>query len=166
MRSRVFRAAVVAAMGAALVLIPASASSAVSDPCGTGSNPIVCENSKPGTPRDDWYGESAWGEIEGFATRMSVQPGETLQLKVQSPTTFDVDVYRLGYYGGDGARRMPTSPASSFPARTQPACLHDAARAVTSSFPQPGLARTLKAARRSDQQRREGDARRGPRAAG
>lgn len=126
MRSRVFRAAVAAATGAALVLIPASASSAVSDPCGTGSNPVVCENSKLGTPLDDWYGESAWGDIEGFGTRMSVQPGETLQLKVQSPTTFEVDIYRLGYYGGDGARRMPTSPTSSFPARTQPACLHDA----------------------------------------
>ncbi|WP_239082404.1 DUF4082 domain-containing protein [Actinoplanes teichomyceticus] len=99
---------------------------AADDPCGVNSNPIVCENSKPGTPLDEWYGDSAWGDIGGFTTKMSVQPGETLQLKVHSPTSFTVTFYRLGYYGGDGARRMPTSPTATFPAKEQLDCKKDA----------------------------------------
>ena len=116
--------AVVTAAGT--IALPAAAFAA-GDPCGAGSNPIVCENSKIGTPIDDWYSENSWGDIEGFTTKTSVQPGETLQMKVQSPTTFSVTFYRLGYYDGDGARKMPTSPTTTFAAKTQPSCLHDTA---------------------------------------
>ncbi|MEV0899928.1 DUF4082 domain-containing protein [Actinoplanes sp. NPDC049802] len=87
----------------------------------------MCENSKDGVPLEDWYGDSSWGDIEGFTTKVSVQPGETLRLKVNSPTTFTVKFLRLGYYDGDGARLMPTSPSGTFPARVQDPCLTDAA---------------------------------------
>ncbi|XIE77597.1 hypothetical protein AB6O49_03625 [Streptomyces sp. SBR177] len=52
------------ALAAALtaIFLPASGqASALADPCGTGSNPIVCENSKPGTPMSDWFAGSSWG---------------------------------------------------------------------------------------------------------
>jgi hypothetical protein len=111
---------------AATLLLP-TAAVAAADPCGANSNPIVCENSKPGTPIGDWYAEDSWGDIEGFTTKVSVQAGETLQLKVQSPSAYKLSIYRLGYYGGDGARLMPTSPTASFPAKTQSPCLHDTA---------------------------------------
>ncbi|WP_239169999.1 DUF4082 domain-containing protein [Actinoplanes xinjiangensis] len=100
---------------------------AADDPCGVNSNPIVCENSKEGVPLEDWYGDSSWGDIGGFTTKVSVQPGETLQLKVNSPTTFTVKFFRLGYYGGDGARQMPSSPTTTFPAKVQDECLKDPA---------------------------------------
>ncbi|MFF9197548.1 DUF4082 domain-containing protein [Streptomyces sp. NPDC014779] len=123
------------ALAAALtaIFLPASGqASALADPCGTGSNPIVCENSKPGTPMSDWFAGSSWGDIAGFPTKMSLQAGETLQFKVQSPSPFHVKIYRLGWYGGDGARLMstPAQAAQTYPAtytNTRPGCAKDAA---------------------------------------
>jgi hypothetical protein len=107
-RIRGTRLAVVAALIWA-VLPPAGSARAAADPCGTGSNPIVCENSKPGNPTTDWFAPNAYGDIKGFATKESVRAGDTVQFKVQSPVPYHVEVYRLGWYGGDGARRMSTA---------------------------------------------------------
>jgi len=108
---------------AGIVVPPASAQAVA--PCDAASNPVVCENSKPGAPRENWYSPNAYGDIQGFSTRESVQAGETLQLKVKSPVSYRVQIYRLGWYGGDGARKMPTSPTATFPARSQPTCMSD-----------------------------------------
>lgn len=106
---------VVAALMAAA--LPPSVAVAA-DPCGPGSNAIVCENSKTGTPMSDWFAPSAYGDIKGFPAKESVQAGETLQFKIQSPTAYKVSVYRLGHYGGDGARLMSTAAqaAQTYPA--------------------------------------------------
>ncbi|WP_330300148.1 DUF4082 domain-containing protein [Streptomyces sp. NBC_00503] len=111
--------AIVALM--ATVLPPAAVAGAV-DPCGPGTNAIVCENSKAGTPMSDWFAPSAYGDIKGFSAQMSVQTGDTVQFKVQSPTPYKVSVYRLGYYGGDGARMLstPAQAAQTYPANFQP----------------------------------------------
>ena len=55
------------------------------DPCGTGGNPITCENSKPGDPMANWQ-VSGVGDtsIQGFATSMSVNLGQTENFKVQT----------------------------------------------------------------------------------
>lgn len=124
MRSRIAAGALVAVAAAAVTFIPVAAEAAV-DPCGAASNPIVCENSKQGTPVGDWYSPNAWGTIEGFTTKASVAPGETLRIKVKSQTPYNVTIYRLGYYNGDGARKMPTSPTQTFPADGQTTCMHD-----------------------------------------
>jgi hypothetical protein len=105
----------------AVLVAPAGAARA-SDPCGAGSNPVACENSLPGTPMSQWYSPSAWGDIAGFSTAQSVQPGQTISFKVSSPAAYKVEIFRLGWYGGDGARLMPTSPATVFPAVAQPDC--------------------------------------------
>ena len=85
-------------------------------------NAIVGENQKPGSPRSEWeVPRSDRPGIAGFATRMSVRPGETVRFKVDAgDAPFGIDVYRMGYYGGDGARRV----ASIEPSRTgpQPRC--------------------------------------------
>jgi Domain of unknown function (DUF4082)/Bacterial Ig-like domain/Bacterial Ig domain len=91
-------------------------------PCGPNENAIVCENSLPGTPMSDWYSPGSYGDIEGFPTVTSVQPGQTISFKVSSPVPYAVEIYRLGWYGGDGAREMPTTPSGNFPAVSQPAC--------------------------------------------
>ena len=46
--------------------------------------------------------------IEGYASRASVYPGESLDFMVSMATEgrFAVDFYRMGYYGGLGARHM------------------------------------------------------------
>jgi Domain of unknown function (DUF4082)/Bacterial Ig-like domain/Bacterial Ig domain len=100
---------------------PASASS-----CVTAANPIVCENALPGTPMDEWYSEFNYGNIQGYPNQISYQAGDTVSFKVQSPVTYTIDIYRLGWYGGDGARLMPTSPTQTFPVKTQPACISQA----------------------------------------
>ena len=57
--------------------------------------------------------------IEGFCSRASVQAGETLQIKVscKPASAFALDLYRMGYYGGAGARLMAS--LGPFPGRPQ-----------------------------------------------
>ena len=75
-------------------------------------NKIVVENALPGSPLGDWDIPPAdWGStvIEGFATRVSVNLGETIEFKVRtSSTAYHIDIYRLGWYGGAGARKVAT----------------------------------------------------------
>jgi len=73
------------------------------------------ENAKPGTT--DWMLSNTrvdpktkyrcpW--IEGYCSRTSVRPGETLEIKVSTnpPSNFVIDLYRLGCYGGKGGRQV------------------------------------------------------------
>ncbi len=73
------------------------------------------ENELPGTR--DWLATKVridpktryrcpW--IEGYASRTSVRPGEMLTFYVSTnpPSTFRLDLYRMGYYQGHGARLM------------------------------------------------------------
>ncbi len=90
-------------------------------------NAIVCENSKPGNPQSEWD-VSGGGDpsIQGFATDISVNHGETVHFKIDTPSTaYHLDIYRMGYYGGDGARKVATvTPSASLP-QAQPNCLDD-----------------------------------------
>jgi hypothetical protein len=91
-------------------------------------NPVVCENSKPGNPPSEWdVNGSGDANIQGFATRISVEQGQTVHFKVDTESTdYRLDVYRTGYYRGDGARKVATvQPSASLP-QNQPACLDDA----------------------------------------
>ncbi len=91
-------------------------------------NPIVCENELPGDPPSDWQvqgiGDST---IQGYATSMSVNVGQTVYFKIKTPSTaYHIDILRLGWYGGDGARKVASDilPSVTLP-QTQPACLTD-----------------------------------------
>ncbi len=94
------------------------------------ANQIVCENSKPGNPQSEWDIADPAGDpsIQGFATDISVDQGQTVQFKINTDSTaYHLDIYRMGYYGGDGARRVATvTPSASLP-QNQPGCLNDAA---------------------------------------
>ena len=47
--------------------------------------------------------------IQGFATDISVNQGQTVHFKIDSLTTlYHLDIYRMGYYGGAGARKVAT----------------------------------------------------------
>ena len=66
-------------------------------------NRIVLENQLPGSPSTEWDVNGAGTQdIQGFATRASLQPGQTVSFKVRlaHPEPFRIDIYRLGYYGG------------------------------------------------------------------
>ncbi|MEU8384469.1 DUF4082 domain-containing protein [Streptosporangium sp. NPDC048865] len=57
---------------------------------------------------------------------MSVNKGETVRFKVLTPASdYRIDVYRIGYYGGMGARKVATvNPSVPLP-QSQPNCLSD-----------------------------------------
>ena len=83
-------------------------------------NPIVCENSKPGNPPSEWDVSGAGdSNIQGFATDISVDQGQTVHFKIDTPATdYRLDIYRMGYYGGDGARKVATVQPSAACRRT------------------------------------------------
>jgi hypothetical protein len=70
----------------------------------TRRNPIAIENALDG--EGGWEVVTARGEAVGYFDEVSVEAGETLALHVSSPTTYDVFWYRLGWYGGQGARSV------------------------------------------------------------
>ena len=70
------------------------------------ANPIVLENNQAGSPASEWDVSGAGDpSIQGFATDISVNKGDTVSFKVKTDSTnYRIDIYRLGYYGGAGAR--------------------------------------------------------------
>jgi hypothetical protein len=74
------------------------------------------ENERPGTR--DWQltrvrvnkGEYRTSLIEGYCSHQSILAGQTLNIFVSTEPArrFTIDLYRVGYYGGDGARLMTT----------------------------------------------------------
>ena len=124
-RRPVIRSVILALLPAvvAVVLPVVIAPPALAGPCDAPNNAIVCENSKPGTPQGDWWIESQYGDIEGYATATSVQPGQRLDFKIKtSSSNFEVDILRLGYYQGNGARLITTVDGTP---RNQPMCAYD-----------------------------------------
>ncbi|WP_210420322.1 Ig-like domain repeat protein [Aquisphaera giovannonii] len=91
-------------------------------------NPIVAENLLPGTPQDQWLvpgdGDPT---IQGFTTDISVNHGQTVNFKVNdtAKAPYHIEIYRMGYYGGDGARLVTTIPATQVQDVVQPAPLTD-----------------------------------------
>ena len=70
-------------------------------------NPIVTENALPGNPISEWgVPDFRDNRIVGFATKMSLNRGQTVRFKisVQSAVSYTLRIYRLGYYGGNGAK--------------------------------------------------------------
>src|SRR5205085_3049978 len=60
--------------------------------------------------------------IQGFATDISVNHGDTISFKVLASVDYHIDIYRLGYYGGNGARRVATIQNLHANSQTQAAC--------------------------------------------
>jgi len=96
------------------------------------SNPIVVENSLAGSPQSEWDVQGAGDPtLQGFATDISVNLGSVVSFKVKtSAPGFVIDIYRLGYYQGLGARKVATvtpSAAEIATAQSQPECQTDGA---------------------------------------
>ncbi|GGO85062.1 N,N-dimethylformamidase beta subunit family domain-containing protein [Wenjunlia tyrosinilytica] len=110
---------------------------AVSDPFGQGPLPWLRDSEQYLDDKGQvvpWYARPADGragstgthteprtaddvhrQIKGFASSGSVAPGESIDFRitVDPPQQFSVDVYRIGHYGGDGARHITASPRLS-----------------------------------------------------
>jgi VCBS repeat-containing protein len=94
--------------------------------CAVPANAVVAENCLPGHTDWDLANGADDETIQGFATEISVNRGETVQFKINTDAAaFRIDIYRLGYYGGAGARKIRTDTLTG--PENQPACVTDAA---------------------------------------
>ena len=88
---------------------------------------IQRENAKPGAT--DWQltrirldsssgFRSPW--IEGYCSKQSVKAGESIEIMVSTdpPERFQIEIFRMGYYGGRGARLM--TKLGPFAGKAQP----------------------------------------------
>ena len=91
------------------------------------ANAISDENSLTGSPPSEWEVNGAGDEsIQGFATDISVDQGGTIDFKIKTDATdYRIDIYRLGYYAGLGARHVATIQPSATLPQVQPACFFD-----------------------------------------
>lgn len=102
------------------VLLGAAIGIAVSTSAAAQTNPIQLENAKPGSTdwlltrvarHDDEIYELGWRRrkgIEAYASHTSIRAGERLDVHVSTypVNEYSVHIYRMGYYGGAGARLM------------------------------------------------------------
>lgn len=116
----------VATLGLIVLALCALSSIVASSAFAACGNAVQCENQLPGDPPSDWQVSGAGdATIQGFATSMSVNVGQTESFKIKTPSSsYHIDILRLGYYGGDGARMIQANikPTAALP-QTQPACL-------------------------------------------
>ena len=90
-------------------------------------NPIVTENALPGNPASEWDITGAGDmTIQGYATSISVNKGNTIDFKINvtDGANYEVRIYRLGYYNGDGARLITN--LGNYTGTIQPSALSDA----------------------------------------
>jgi hypothetical protein len=122
------------AVVAVLTVRLSSGAATLVDPCSSpGWNVITCENSKPGTPSTTWSaGGAGDATLQGFPTDISVDHGQTVNFKITDTngstgvgSAYHIDIYRVGYYQGNGAR-LQASIASPT-ATAQAGCLTEAA---------------------------------------
>jgi hypothetical protein len=113
---------------ATLIAIAAPATAYAADPCVAGGNPIVCENSKPGTDPSVWdINGSGDDTIQGFSTDISVNVGSRVDFKIKTPASkYTITIFRTGWYGGLGARQIATVTPSAILPQSQPSCISDA----------------------------------------
>jgi len=89
-------------------------------PDGVEAQWVIQENERPGTT--SWQippGQA--GGIDGYASAVQATSGQDITLYVSTAApTWTVTAYRMGYYGGDGAREVWQSPPET--GTVQPAC--------------------------------------------
>ncbi len=94
-------------------------------------NPIACENALVGNPQSEWDlpgADAGDPTLQGFSTDISVNRGQTINFKISTTAaSYRIDIYRLGYYAGLGARKITSITPTASLAQNQPQCLTDAA---------------------------------------
>jgi len=116
-----------------LVLVHASLAFSTFATCSAPKNAIEAENCLAGSPASQWYVQGAGSpNIQGFTTDISVNAGQTVFFKIStSAVLYRIDIYRMGFYQGQGARLVTSvSPSASLP-QIQPQCLTDSSTGLT-----------------------------------
>lgn len=77
-------------------------------------NPVQLENAKAGTSGWKISKPSQQGEIQAYAGEDSIDIGQSVHLYVSTMApSYRVDIYRLGYYQGIGARLVDSIPMTT-----------------------------------------------------
>src|SRR5438445_272370 len=84
-------------------------------PHAAAANPILIENSNPGDPTwDDFASVAQQDAISGYGSQISVNRGSSIDFFVTTTAaSTTIDIFRTGWYGGVGARKMAS--LGSFP---------------------------------------------------
>jgi N,N-dimethylformamidase beta subunit-like protein len=97
-------------LAAAALVVLAAVVAGQSTATTAAANPIQRENALPGSP--NWrLPRPTPGAIEGYASQISLRAGDRLDLHVSTAARYRVEVYRIGWYAGAGARLVACSPA-------------------------------------------------------
>ncbi len=100
----------IAATTVGVLLATGSSSAAVTCPS---SVPVLSENNCKGEGSSDWMTGNYDDNIAGFATQTSFNVGQSVPLKIARNTTpgtkVNIEVFRMGYYGGEGGRLVHTA---------------------------------------------------------
>ena len=90
------------------------------------ANAVQTENALPGDPTwDDFASVAQQDAISGYGSSISVNHGQSLDLFVTTTAaSFNIDVFRMGWYGGAGARKVTT--LGTFPGAHQAIPVPDA----------------------------------------
>ena len=89
---------------------------------------IAQENALPGAPASQWDVSGAGdATIQGFATDISVNQGQTVSFKINdtAKASYHIDIYRMGYYQGNGARLVTSISSAQTLKQAQPAPITD-----------------------------------------
>jgi Domain of unknown function (DUF4082)/Bacterial Ig-like domain/Fibronectin type III domain/Bacterial Ig domain len=123
------KVAVVALLLGSAVWVLSASPAGAANPCGPPvTSVIACENLQPGDQPSDWQVNGVGdATIQGFATSMSMNVGETESFKINntSGSSYHIDILRVGYYQGNGARKLVSNMAPTG-TQSQPACLNGA----------------------------------------
>jgi hypothetical protein len=97
-------------------------------------SPILEENEKPGD--GGWQLRRHTTDLSAYTDRPSYLGGETVEVRAGAAgsTTVTWELWRLGYYGGAGGRRLLAGGPVAVPVRT-PASLDPATGAVSAAWP-------------------------------
>jgi hypothetical protein len=96
------RACFAAALLALFCCLPGRAAEASSP------NAVARENALPGSA--DWQ-RRIYGGIELYGGTVTAEPGDVVDLHVSTAARYRIVVYRLGWYGGAGARQVVCVPS-------------------------------------------------------
>jgi hypothetical protein len=138
-------------MGAGIAAILAAGALATSAP----PNPIQVENAQPGADPASWIQPAYTAtSIAGYSSEISVLPGQIVHLHVRTSAgqRYRVEIYRLGWYGGSGARLLACLPSCGGDEGSQPYGTTDGFRAdwpVTDAFTVPETRRRATTTRSS-----------------
>lgn len=105
-------------------------------------NPIQIENGKTGNPDWELVNPSQNQEIAGYASLTSVGRGQSITFFVNTiDPQFYLSIYRMGWYGGAGARRVFNT--NLFGSRIQPDCPMDSVTGMTECAWYPSVTITI-----------------------